>query len=253
MAVRDFNELHLENFSHPHPVPKFMQTLKEWSGTGQHVLDVGCGSGFYTHFCQQLGNAAIGIDITSQVQAAHAQNLNVCLGNIEGHLPFPDKTFSLVLCIEVLEHLLQPELTLSEIRRVLRPGGALIVSTPNYAYWVLRLLFLFGRPPVGLPVQHYQGWFQRVKVNSPPPWQEPHIRFFTPAILRQFLRQAGFDLVELRSSFVAFPSGLAPYVPRLMGFPLRVIGKIIGNLDYLGDAYPSLLAAGLVAKAFKGK
>lgn len=251
MTVKDFNETHTGIFAKPHPVNRALQILKEWMGSGHFTLDVGCGSGFYTDLCRMQGNRIVGIDITAQVHTAHAMSLAVCMGNVEVSLPFPDNMFTQILCIEVVEHLLQPDLMLAEIRRVLRPGGMLIMTTPNYAYWVLRILYLFGRLPVGLSIRYYNGVLNRVSVNTPPPWREPHIRFFSPTSLRQFLSQGGFEVESLRVSFVSFPSGLAPYVPWPIGLPLRAAGKLIGNLNYLGDVYPSLLGAGLLVKAIK--
>jgi methionine biosynthesis protein MetW len=251
MGVKAFNETHITNFSRPQPVPKVLRVLKQWMGTGHVVLDVGCGSGFYSYICRERGNHVIGVDITSQVRAARALGIEVCMGNAELGLPFKAQHFSMVLCIEVIEHLLEPERVLEEIHRVLRPEGALIVTTPNYAYWVLRLLYLFGRLPVGLPSAHFNGWFTRVPTQSVPPWREPHIRFFTPHSLKQLLDACGFVSESSCSTFVAFPSGIAPHLPFALGLPLRVAGKLIGNLNFLGDYFPSLLAAGLMVKARK--
>jgi SAM-dependent methyltransferase len=249
--VREFNELHIELFSRPYPIPKAARVLAEWMGTGHRAIDVGCGSGFYTDFCRRQGNTVVGVEITSQVETAHTRALAVCQGSVEQTFPFPNATFSLALCIEVVEHLLQPELMIAEVHRVLKPGGVLILTTPNYAYWVLRILYLFGRPPVGLSGRHFNSWIRRVFAEALPPWQDPHIRFFTPNIARQFLAEYGFEKISIRSTFVAFPSGLAPFLPALLGLPLRAIGKLVGNLNFLGDAYPSLLAAGLLIRAVK--
>lgn len=228
-----------------------MDILRHWIGPGHCVIDVGCGSGLLTDFCKSQGNQVIGIDITSQVKTTRTRSLDVVQGDIEQVFPFPDETFSLAICIEVVEHLLQPDRMLGEIYRVLKPGGILILSTPNYAYWVLRVLYLFGQLPVGLPGRHYKGLFRRVSDSYPLPWRDPHIRFFSPSIIKRFLNEYGFQIESIRASFVAFPSGLAPYLPFVFGLPLRVVGKLIGNLTYLGDIFPSLLAAGLFVKAIK--
>lgn len=232
-----------ESYAHPRPIPKTLATLKKWGGRGHHILDVGCGSGFYAQFFRQQGNLVVGVDITPQgVAATRQRGLEALIANLEAGLPFASQTFDMVTCVEVVEHLLQPERALEEIHRVLRPQGQLIVTTPNYSYWALRLLYLAGMPPVGLG--RYYG-------EDTPPWREPHIRFFNPQSLRNFLSQGGFEPAELRSTFVAFPSGLAPYLPRPLGLPLRVLGKLIGNLEFLGDTWPSLLAAGMLVRAVK--
>jgi SAM-dependent methyltransferase len=176
---------------------------------------------------------------------------SVCIGNVEGELPFADDTFSMSLCIEVVEHLLQPDLMISEIHRVLKLGGFLLITTPNYAYWVLRMLYLFGRLPVGLNPRQWRYFSYQLSLTNPPPWRDPHIRFFSPAILRRFLNEHGFVVETVRSGFVAFPSGLASYLPFVLGLPLRIIGKPIGNLDFLGDYFPALHSVGLLVRAVK--
>jgi len=62
-------------------------------------------------------------------------------------LPFPDATFDLAICTEVLEHLLWPQALLAETRRVLAPKGVLIVSVPNITSLTYRLAWLLGRIP----------------------------------------------------------------------------------------------------------
>lgn len=249
MTTKAFNETHIENFARPRPVPRSLRVLRRWMGTGQRAIDVGCGSGFYTELCRQCGNSVTGVDLTSQVGAVYARSLDVCQGNIEGGLPFATGCFSLALCIEVVEHLLQPDLMLAEIYRVLQPGGSLILTTPNYAYWVWRLRYLAGALPVGVPARPFTGLVRRAAAAGTPPWRDPHIRFFNPAIIRALLQQTGFTVEEIRGTFVAFPSGLAPYLPLVWALPLRVIGKAIGNLEFLGDRYPGLLAAGMLVRA----
>jgi 2-polyprenyl-3-methyl-5-hydroxy-6-metoxy-1,4-benzoquinol methylase len=90
-----------------------------------------------------------------------------------------------VLCIEVLEHLFSPQLAAAEILRVLRPGGRLVASAPNAAYWRLRANLLFGLwNPVG----------DELAVEQP--WRDPHIRFFTTTTMERMLRMVGFSRVE---------------------------------------------------------
>ena len=65
--------------------------------------------------------------------------------------------FTVVVCFEVLEHLFAPHLAVAEMHRVLEPGGVLIATVPNVAYWRRRLDFLRARPlePArGRPLAH---------------------------------------------------------------------------------------------------
>jgi len=85
------------------------------------VLDVGCGEKPYLPFLSPYTQRYVGVDSApgSQVdEVAEAESL-----------PFEDQSFDLVLCTQVLEHVQDPGATLSEIYRVLQPGGAALVST----------------------------------------------------------------------------------------------------------------------------
>jgi SAM-dependent methyltransferase len=120
------------------------------------------------------------------VELARAAGLDARVVDDASDLPFPDESFDLAICIEVLEHLFSPDGTVREVRRVLRPGGKLIASTPNVAYWRLRANLVFGVwNPLGDALSIEQ------------PWRDPHIRFFTLGTLRRMLREAGFSAVEV--------------------------------------------------------
>jgi SAM-dependent methyltransferase len=64
--------------------------------------------------------------------------------DIESGLDYPDASFDLVFCSEVIEHMSSPEILVAEMSRVLKPGGLLVVSTPNSAFWLYRVLGVFG-------------------------------------------------------------------------------------------------------------
>jgi len=251
-SIQEWNERYASKFAAAEAVPRAQRILLSLVGSGQRVLDVGCGSGFYTTQFRDLGNRMAATDITLEgVHAVVQMGIPVTLSDVEKGLPFADGSFDMVTFIEVVEHLLRPDQALREIHRVLRPGGLLLLTTPNYAHWVLRVLYLFGVLPVGLRSRPYTGFSSRHQAENIPPWLDPHIRLFSPRSLRDYLDQGGFELLKLRSTFVAFPSGLAPYLPFLPGLPLRILGKLLGNLEFAGDRFPSLLAAGIMAQAVK--
>ena len=90
------------------------------------VLDAGCGRGAYHDLLLQYADDYLGIDIgTSKATSV--------LGNIQ-QLPLADRSFDTVFCSQVLEHLPEPRLTLNEFRRILKPGGALILSVPHLSW-----------------------------------------------------------------------------------------------------------------------
>jgi SAM-dependent methyltransferase len=87
---------------------------------GKEVLDAGCGVGYGTRLLAGHGPARlVGVDSAELVEA-----------DLRG-LPFPADSFDLVVCFEVIEHVEGHEQVLDELRRVLRPSGTLLISSPN--------------------------------------------------------------------------------------------------------------------------
>lgn len=94
-------------------------------------LDVGCGSGWLTYLLAKRGFDATGVDLNPEAfEPPPLPNLSFRQGNAT-RLPFDDKSFDVVLANTVLEHTPQPQEVLLEMKRVLRPGGLLIVTGPN--------------------------------------------------------------------------------------------------------------------------
>lgn len=115
-----------------------------------NYLDVGCGTGL---ILRHLPEDSIGIDLNPrnlEKVKKYAPAATVIQGDIESGLPFDDNSFRTVTCTEVLEHLLYPEKTLSEIKRVLMPGGRFIGSVPSKSpLWQLR--------SISFSKKHFQG------------------------------------------------------------------------------------------------
>ena len=148
-------------------------------GAGR-VLDVGCGRGFLLDAFRRRGWDVEGTEM-SAASSAHARDvlgIRVHLGLLEG-LALPEGSFDAVTLWHVLEHVTTPVSLLSEIRRVLRPGGVLLVSVPN-----------FGSPEARMTGP---GWFH---LDVP-----RHLVHFTPETLGASLRQAGLE--PLSSSWFA--------------------------------------------------
>jgi SAM-dependent methyltransferase len=113
---------------------------------GDRILDIGCGSGRHTCAAYRLkGVRVTGADLNPQDlhEARERLNIHDRLGEHGGgtwtlaaadvtRLPFPAACFDLVLCSEVLEHILDHQKAMHEIVRVLKPGKTLVVSVPRY-------------------------------------------------------------------------------------------------------------------------
>ena len=206
------------------PAPELGALIFDGVTPATRCLDVGCGTAnSYAPELARRSAAYVGVDVSAHaVAAARAAGLDAQVIEDAAELPFEDASFDHVTCIEVLEHLFAPHAAAAEIRRVLKPGGRLVVSVPNAAYWRLRANLLLG---VWNPVGDEQSLAK--------PWRDPHLRFFTLATLERMLRQAGFaevragahggrGLDHLTSRPTAFGQG------RLYGAAERVRPSLLG-------------------------
>lgn len=170
------------------PDPALASVIFDGLTADTECLDVGCGSGnSYAARVARIAGSYVGVDVsTNAVAAARTSGLDARTIGDAAELPFPDESFDVVLCIEVLEHLFAPDRAVAEIVRVLRPDGLLAVSAPNVAYWRLRASLALG---VWNPIGD--------ELSLERPWRDPHIRFFTPETMERMLRLAGFTRVAI--------------------------------------------------------
>jgi SAM-dependent methyltransferase len=108
---------------------------------GDRVLDLGCGDGWLTAELARLGADPIGVEVAqAAVDRARGRHpeLDIRLAEIDGPLPLADTSVDVVWSSEVIEHVADTARWLSEVRRVLRPAGRLLITTPNHSR--LRLL-----------------------------------------------------------------------------------------------------------------
>lgn len=102
----------------------------------KQVLDVACGEGYGSAMMASAASSVHGLDVSEEAVAharvtyLHQSNLAFSVGSATD-MPFGDAAFDVVVSFETIEHLLEQEKMLDEIRRVLRPNGILIISSPN--------------------------------------------------------------------------------------------------------------------------
>jgi len=104
--------------------------------TGKKVLDFGCGSGYGTRRISDIAEEAYGVDIAGDaVEYArtryHNKNLHFLQIDPQSPLPFPAGSFDVVLSFQVIEHVNDDEAYLREAHRLLKPGGTLVLITPD--------------------------------------------------------------------------------------------------------------------------
>lgn len=98
------------------------------------LLDVGCGDGYASSYIlnSNVQGRYVGIDLSEKKLKKVLYRLSgskTVVGD-SGYLPFADRSFNYVLCLETLEHLIEPFITLKEINRVLKPEGLAVISIP---------------------------------------------------------------------------------------------------------------------------
>ncbi|MCW2865788.1 MAG: SAM-dependent methyltransferase [Actinoallomurus sp.] len=154
----------------------------------QVILDVGCGDGTATGMVRRLGHTVVGVDWSMMaLRQARRHDLLLIRGGIDAPgLPLADGSVDMVILSEVIEHLVDTDSAIDEIHRVLRPGGRLLVSTPNLAAWFNRGLLALGIQPIFSEVS-LRGVYGR-----PGSQVAGHLHMFTRRALTEFLTARGF-------------------------------------------------------------
>ena len=156
--------------------PALKLALKHLPKRKAKTLDFGCGLCEFSTMLKKKGYNVSGVDGSSNyVKRAKKLGFDAKLADFNNKVPFKDKSFDLVTSLEVIEHVEKAELMLSEINRILKQSGYLVISTPNYGYWGIRLHMLFGR-----------------KMQD----QAYHFRFFNHKTLPKLLQKQGFRFIE---------------------------------------------------------
>jgi dolichol-phosphate mannosyltransferase len=146
-------------------------------GHADAVLDVGCGS---SKILEALPHA-VGLDLNFKALRFRRQTNRLVVTGDARVLPFRDGEFGAVICSEMLEHVPFDARIFDELARVLRPGGVLVVGTPDYGRWQWPFI---------------EWWYTRL---LPGAHGHDHVERYTEASLRRCLAEAGFVTEQIRS------------------------------------------------------
>jgi 2-polyprenyl-3-methyl-5-hydroxy-6-metoxy-1,4-benzoquinol methylase len=113
------------------------------------MLDIGCATGEWALHWKNRGWTVSGVDVNPSAAEAAAQNgvEACCLDLNAAPLPHPKESFNLIFAGEVIEHIVDTDFFLKELARCLKPGGYVLLTTPNLASWENRLRLLLGKYP----------------------------------------------------------------------------------------------------------
>jgi 2-polyprenyl-3-methyl-5-hydroxy-6-metoxy-1,4-benzoquinol methylase len=158
---------------------------RERLGRPPRVLDLGCAEAHFTTALARHGAEVVGLDVAEEpLRRAHARHpgLDLRLAEPEAPLALEDSSFDVVWAGEVIEHVADTQQWLSEVRRVLRSTGLLLLSTPDHGPLERLRLALSGRA--------FEAHFDP---------RSDHLRFYTRRALVDLLGDFGFSEVEARA------------------------------------------------------
>ena len=159
-------------------VGNFFLSYVPYRGPGKSLLEVGCGTGDDLEWARELGWEVYGLEIGEQAVAiARSRGLDVKNSTFEA-AEFQDGAFDCIVMTQVLEHLYSPRSALDRCRKLLRPGGLLLIAVPKFDSWPRHVLG--------------ECWHSLLFPI--------HLHHFDQAVLEAMLRDVGFNLREVRLS-----------------------------------------------------
>jgi len=190
---------------------KYQSVVRQLPNSGS-ILDVGCHKGQFAAYLESLGYSVTGIEANARAAAVGRQRgLDIRVLDLENNLgrEWPTEVFDVVLALDVLEHLREPEKVLARVARNMGPRSILLASGPNVAYWANRVALLRGQ------------WEYRESGIL----DRTHLRFYTLQGWKTLMVSAGYDvaLAEAAEGFIP----LQHMIVRLPGLknPVKALSR----------------------------
>jgi SAM-dependent methyltransferase len=211
----DGSQSHFSDLSIPGWPRNRYEAIVAAGGRGQVLLDVGCGDGFLLYQFRTAFKELVGLEFSSARLQQAEKNLSglpfrAVPGSSECMSEVRSESVDQIISADTIEHIPDVYAAASEMFRVLKPGGRLVINTPNVAFAKKRLLLLAGRFPS--TSQPNEGLGSDILFDG------GHLHYFTFRSLSQLLVRTGFS------------------VERCMGY---------GRLGKFHDIYPPLLSVGV--------
>jgi 2-polyprenyl-6-hydroxyphenyl methylase/3-demethylubiquinone-9 3-methyltransferase len=174
------------NYLNPPRFAYFDRHIPIWQGL--KVLDIGCGGGYSCEFLAERGAIVSGIDQSQECIIAaqsHAKTKQLAIDYQYGYaesLPYGDRSFDVVVCVDVLEHVANPQQTVREIHRVLKPGGTFCFDTINRTFQSKLIMI----------------WLLEELLREIPQGIHDWNKFIKPEDLTDWMQSVGFTGIEIR-------------------------------------------------------
>lgn len=186
------------------------------------ILEIGCATGYIGKFLKEKRNCKMfGIEIDKEsAELAKPYYEKIVVGDVENEetliqlsdakVPFGTEalaTFDYILCMNVLEHLINPKKVLVNLKKFLKPNGSLIACMPNIAHWSIRLKLLFGN------FDYEKGVFETDHGKGI--MDETHLKFFTLKTMKRLITDSGYKI-----EYISFDPDKG--IPKFHGLFLRI-------------------------------
>lgn len=149
------------------------------------IADIGCGKGRFLKAIHEIdsGIQLYGVDVSEKMLEDVSEYVIKRLGSLE-HIPFPDDEFDFVLCIEALEHSINPPVAIKELARITKSGGTVLIIDKNITAW--------GR----LKTPDWEQWFDKEKITQ-------ELRRFSMDVTSQSLNMLGDAADDMFLAWIA--------------------------------------------------
>jgi len=184
-----------------HPRDRF-QAAVHWCGSGENYLEIGAGSGNVMLSNRNKFKNAVGVEL-SQTRIPELKKLflnddglKIISGNVEDYnLELQENYFDWIVMIAVIEHLVEPISALKYLRKLLKPGGKILIDTSNIAKWTRRIKLLFGFFPSTASLN--EGLRMYDKKTQTDLFDEGHLHYFTyRSLSKMLIERSGYSEVS---------------------------------------------------------
>jgi 2-polyprenyl-3-methyl-5-hydroxy-6-metoxy-1,4-benzoquinol methylase len=211
---------------------------------GMRVVDLGCGSGVFMQYLTQAGVRSVdlvGYEYSEELaRIGKTRGLQIEVADFEQGVPVRESSVDMVYAAEILEHLRDPDFFIEEIARILKPGGHLVLTTPNLHAWYNRILFPLGIMPIFLEASARSthigaGPLRRFKESSIP---VGHLHVFNYAALGDLLTATKFEALDICGTTFEYVPKFAKWIDTALKRIPRLASGFVVHARYQLEKAP---------------